>query len=244
MGFRESLLSSSKRHSSRIVLGLDLKGPPETRAARAAELLRQVGDEIAAVKVQFHILLPGGLEGLREVFGVTFSKGLPVIADIKLNDIESTNLETVDLLYSSGIDAVIANPFVGAEEGLSRVISRSRAQGKGVILLVYMSHAGAREGYGLVVDGKPLYLEFARRVRDWDADGAVVSAKSPSIIREVRAILRSDQLILSPGVGAQGGSADRALLDAGADFAIVGRSVVDADSPILALEINLALTAA
>jgi orotidine-5'-phosphate decarboxylase len=242
VGFRESLLASSKKHSSRVVIGLDLKGPPETRVSRGAALARLLGEELAAVKIQYHLILPGGVSGLAELVRVCSEFGLPVIADLKLNDIESTNLEAVDLLFSGGVDAVIANPFVGAEEGLSGVIAEGKRRGKGVILLVHMSHAGAREGYGLVVGGEPLYVEFARRVRNWDADGAIVSAKSLPVIRQVRAILKPEQLILSPGVGAQGGVADRSLLEAGTDFAIVGRSIVDSSDPLAALRsLNAAL---
>jgi orotidine-5'-phosphate decarboxylase len=235
MGFSEDLLTASKKHSSRVILGLDVTGPPETRVERAAELLAQLGDEIAGVKIHWHLILPNGLKGIAEVVQLSAAKGLPIIADFKLNDIESTNLEAVDLLFANGMSAVIANPFVGAEEGLSRVIAKSKTMGKGVILLVYMSHAGAKEGYGLVVNGKPLYLEFARRARDWDADGAIVSAKSPSIIKEVRSILKKEQLILSPGVGVQGGKADRSVMEAGTDFAIIGRSIIEAKDPLAAL---------
>lgn len=242
MGFRDDLLLSSKRHSSRVILALDVTGPPETRVERAATILREVGDHVAAVKVNWHILLPGGIRGIAEVIDVSRTKGLPVIADMKLNDIESTNLEAVDLLFAAGVGAVIANPFVGAEEGLSRVIDRARKTGKGVILLVYMSHAGAGEGYGLTVDGKPLYLEFARRARAWGADAVIVSAKSLSVIREVKKELADDQLILSPGVGFQGGSADRAVIEAGTDFPIVGRSIVEAEDPAAAVrEFNRSL---
>lgn len=85
------------------------------------------------------------------------------------------------------------------------------------------------------MNGEHLYLEFARRVRDWDADGAIVSAKSPGIVSEVSAILKRGQLILSPGVGIQGGEADRAIR-AGADFAIIGRSIVEASDPKSALQ--------
>jgi orotidine-5'-phosphate decarboxylase len=236
MGFREDLLSSSKKHSSRVILALDVTGPQETRAERAAKLLRDLGDEVAGVKVHWHLILPNGLKGMAEIIQLSASKNLPIIADMKLNDVESTNLEAVDLLFTNGISAVIANPFVGAEEGLSQVLARSRELGKGVILLVYMSHAGAKEGYGLVVNGKPLYLEFARRVRDWDADGAIVSAKSTAIIREVRTILKKEQLILSPGVGVQGGRADRSVIEAGTDFVIIGRSIIEAANPKSALK--------
>lgn len=234
MGFRDDLLKTSKNHSSRIVLALDVTGPPRTRAERATKMVNDLGDLVAAVKVNWHLILPGGLEGLAGLVEACDEKGLQVIADMKLNDIGSTNLEAAELLFSSGVGAVIANPFVGAEEGLSGVIARAKGSGKGVLLLVYMSHAGAREGYGLTVAGKPLYLEFARRTRDWGADGAIVSAKSLEIIREVRGVLASGQLILSPGVGFQGGSAERAVVEAGSDFAIIGRSIVEADDPVLA----------
>jgi orotidine-5'-phosphate decarboxylase len=97
-----------------------------------------------------------------------------------------------------------------------------------------MSHEGAEEGYGLKVAGEPMYLRFARKVREWGADGAVVSAKSLEIIEEVRRVLEPWQVILSPGVGFQGGEAAKAV-KAGTDFAIVGRSILDAAEPITAL---------
>ncbi len=244
MGFRDDLVSSSKKHSSRVILALDFTGPTETRAERAARLLAEVGDSVAGVKVNWHLLLPVGLKGLTEVLRVCDSKGLPAIADMKLNDVGSTNQEAIDLLFSSGFSAVIANPFVGAEEGLSEVMAEARARGKGVVLLVYMSHAGAKEGYGLMFGGEPLYMEFARRAREWKADGVIVSAKSLPIIRQVRGVLARDQLILSPGVGRQGGKADRAIIEAGTDFAIVGRSIVEAADPVGATrEFNSAMPA-
>jgi orotidine-5'-phosphate decarboxylase len=207
-----------------------MTGDPMTRPERASALLEKLGDRVAGVKLNFHIILPRGLAGLAPITGVCARKGLPLIADIKLNDIESTNVETTNLLFENGFDAVIANPFVGREEGLSKVISNAGRSGKGVILLVYMSHAGAAEGYGLKVDGEELFVTFAKRARDWGADGAIVSSKSLSIIRRVREILGPGQLILSPGVGVQGGKADEAMT-AGTDFAIVGRSIIEAGDP-------------
>jgi orotidine-5'-phosphate decarboxylase len=235
VGFRDRLATSSKVHHSRVVLALDVIGPQNTRPQRAAKVLRDLAEEIAAVKINFQLLLPRGLEGIAEVASICSEKGLPLIADIKLNDIESTNLEAVELLFGNGVDAVIANPFVGFDEGLSRVVHKARALEKGVILLVYMSHAGAKEGYGLIVDGEPLYLEFARRVRDWDADGAIVSSKSLKTITQVRKILGKERVIISPGVGTQGGESDKAV-KAGSDFLIIGRSIIDSEGPLKALQ--------
>jgi orotidine-5'-phosphate decarboxylase len=229
------LESNSRKSGSRIILALDVGGPFETRPARAASLVSAVKEGIVAVKVNWHLLLPYGVLGLRDLVARCTDAGLPLIADMKLNDIGATNAEAAETLFSSGFDAVIANPFVGYEEGIDGLLEKSREMRKGVIMLVYMSHVGAREGYGLKVGGEPLYLSFARKARRWGADGAVVSSKSPSVIRAVRSILRKEQVILSPGVGFQGGDARKAL-SAGSDYLIVGRSIVDSKDPVRSVE--------
>ena len=236
MRLGERLRVSSERHRSRVVLALDVTGPVAGRTARAEALLSELGGGLAAVKLNFQLLLPRGLEGVAGVARACSEMGLPLIADIKLNDIGPTNLDAVELLFGAGFDAVIANPFAGKADGLGPVIARARELDRGVLLLVYMSHAGAEEGYGLSLGGgEPLYAAFARRVVDWDADGAIVSARSLGIIREVRRTLGPQRLILSPGVGTQGGEASGAVR-AGTDYAIVGRTIIEARSPGGALE--------
>jgi orotidine-5'-phosphate decarboxylase len=225
------LESNSRKSGSRIVLAADVGGPYASRLERASSLIGALRERVVAVKVNWHLLLPFGVLGLRELAEQCRDGGLPLIADMKLNDIGATNVEAAETLFSSGFDAVIANPFVGFKEGIQDLMAKSREMHKGVILLVYMSHAGAREGYGLKVKDEPLYLRFARETRRWGADGAVVSSKSPSIVREVRSMLRKEQFILSPGVGFQGGDARKAL-EAGSDYLIVGRSIIDAKDPV------------
>lgn len=229
------LESNTRKSGSRIILAADVAGPFDTRVEKAVSLVSAVREGIVAVKVNWHLLLPYGVLGLRELVERCSDGGLPLIADMKLNDIGSTNVEAAETLFSSGFDAVIANPFVGYKDAIEDLLTKSREMRKGVFLLVYMSHAGAREGYGLGLGGEPLYLAFARKTRRWGADGAVVSSKSPSIIREVRSILRREQVILSPGVGFQGGDARKALA-AGSDYLIVGRSIVDSKDPVRKVE--------
>jgi len=224
------LESNSRKSGSRIILAADIGGPFETRLERATSLVSAVRERVVAVKVNWHLLLPFGVLGLRGFVERCGDAGLPVIADMKLNDIGATNVEAAETLFSNGFDALIANPFVGYKEGMEDLLAKSREMQKGVIMLVYMSHAGARDGYGLDVGGKPLYVSFAKRTREWGADGAVVSSKSPAIIREVRSILKKGQVILSPGVGFQGGDA-RGALASGSDYLIVGRSIVDSKDP-------------
>jgi orotidine-5'-phosphate decarboxylase len=216
-------------------LAADVGGPYATRLERASSLVSSLRERVVAVKVNWQLLLPYGVFGLRELVERCADGGLPLIADMKLNDIGATNVEAAETLFSNGFDALIANPFVGYKEGVEDVIAKSRAMRKGVVLLVYMSHKGATEGYGLKVGNEPLYLRFARETRKWGADGAVVSSKSPSIIREVRSILRPQQVILSPGVGFQGGDAGEAL-EAGSDYLIVGRSITEAKNPVRSVD--------
>jgi orotidine-5'-phosphate decarboxylase len=229
------LESNSRKSGSRIILAADVGGPFDARLDKAASLISAMRDRIVAVKVNWHLLLPYGVLGIRGLVERCADEGLPVIADMKLNDIGATNVEAAETLFSNGFSAVIANPFVGYKEGVEDLLTKSKEMGKAVILLVYMSHSGAREGYGLKVGGEPLYMNFARKAKRWGADGAVVSSKSPSIIREVRSILGDKQVILSPGVGFQGGDARKALA-AGSDYLIVGRSIVDSKDPVRSVE--------
>ena len=234
-GFRESILESAAKNKSRVVLALDLSGPYDQRLGRAEEVLEATRHGIAAVKVNHHLLLPFGLQGLRGVIGLCRKEGLPLIADLKINDIESTNLNIVESLFYFGFSAVIANPFVGREEGLGKVIGRVHSLGGGILFLVYMSHKGAEEGYALRLEGgEPLYRVFAKRARDWKADGVVVSAKSGDKIAETRRVVGKDCLIFSPGVGAQGGDARKGA-SSEADFLIVGRSITESANPRKAL---------
>jgi len=103
-----------------------------------------------------------------------------------------------------------------------------------------MSHPAAKDGYGLLVTSdektkkpEPLYVRFARQARLWDVDGIIVGATYPEKIEEIRDVLGDDIPIICPGVGAQGGSA-RAAIDAGANFVIAARSVVEAPNPAAA----------
>jgi len=228
------MAASMHEHGSRVVLALDFTGPFEKRLRRAEEVLEKTKNRVAAVKLNQQLILPLGLQGLRSLAETCGASGLPLIADIKLNDIEYTNVDAAESLLAHGFDAVIANPFVGREEGLGAVVEKMHSRGAGVILLVYMSHKGSAEGYGLKTEGgKPMYAMFAERARDWGADGVVVSAKSPERIAETRRIVGEGCLIFAPGVGAQGGEA-REALRSGADFVIVGRAITESPDPAAA----------
>lgn len=238
VSFRQKMGRSSKSMGSNIVLALDpLLDEPNRMLSRSIEILEAVHPFVCAVKINRQLVLPVGLfNEVQKVVSLIHDLGLLAIMDCKINDIGYTNHVIAECYYEAGFDAVIANPFVGWEEGLQPVFEVARQMDRGVILLVYMSHKGAKEGYGQKVHnpktGKlaPQYLVFAKKALSWAADGAVVGATFPEKIREVHAILGDLVPIYSPGVGAQGGQIQPAL-EAGARYLIVGRTITSAKDP-------------
>jgi orotidine-5'-phosphate decarboxylase len=229
---------SAKEANSRIILALDLTSEkPSHLLSRSMETLEKVHPYICAVKINRHLVLPLGLfNGVQKIVTFAHNQGLPTIMDCKINDIGSTNRVIAEYYYKAGFDAVTANPFVGWTEGLQPVFEVAKEMDRGIILLVYMSHKGAEEGYGQTVLNPetekliPQYIIFAKKALSWDADGAVVGATYPEKIREVHEILGNRVPIYSPGIGAQGGIIESAFR-AGAQYLIVGRTITLAENP-------------
>ena len=236
--FKSKIQEISKNRNSRLVLALDFpfQNPiiSQELISKADVLLEQIFPYICAVKINNHLVLPLGLfDGVSALVDKIHDKGLLAIMDAKVNDIGNTNQVIADYYYAAGFDAIIANPFIGWDDGLKPIFETSHRQGKGVILLTYMSHKGAVEGYGQTVldpdSGAltPQYLMFARKNVAYKADGAVIGATIPEKIHEIHQILGEEVPIYSPGVGAQGGSAEAAI-KAGSNYLIVGREIVSA----------------
>lgn len=246
MSFRSLIESASKKNDSRIVLALDysFRNPIARQELfeKASRAIDNIHSQVCAIKFNHHLVLPlGAFDGIQKLVKKVHNHGLPAIMDCKINDIGATNQVIAEYYYAAGFDAVIANPFVGWEEGLKPVFDVAHRLEKAVILLVYMSHKGAAEGYGqTIIDpntGERVlqYLSFAKKALKYGADGAIVGATYPEKIRDVNKILSGKVPIFSPGIGAQGGDVD-ATFDSGASYIIVGRSVVEAEDPAKAVK--------
>lgn len=239
--FSIRMAQAARKKESRIILAMDPRpGAGEDLKLFAKKTIGAVAGHVCAVKVNFHLLLPLSAGDMWEIAKFAHSHGLLLIADIKLNDIDSTNEAAVEHLARMGFDAVIANPFMGSAT-LSSLVEKARALGMGVIALVYMSHPDAGEGYGMQAsDGAAFYRKFLDRAARAQADGVVVGATQAEILREVAALAASGGsegknrlAIYSPGVGAQGAEPEQTVRD-GADYLIVGRSIVEAEDPAAA----------
>ena len=237
MGFRELARRALEDRGSPIVLALDLApDKPSKLMRKAMEVLESTAPYVCGLKVNFHLILPLGLSGVKPLLDRAHQLGLFCLADPKLSDIGSTNEVAARYYFEAGFDALTASPLVGWEKGLAPVFELAKEMEKGIVLLAYMSHPGAVETFGLQVPGgrpgteMPLYAYFARKAVEWGADGVVVGATRPEMIRAVRELVGPEMLVISPGVGVQGGDPKMAL-EAGADFLVVGRSIVLADDP-------------
>jgi orotidine-5'-phosphate decarboxylase len=200
--------------------------------------LELLAPHLCAVKVNRHLLLPLGLfPYVKKLVKAAHNLKLPVIMDCKINDIGDTNLEMARHYFNADFDAITANPFIGWEGGLEPIFRMARDSNKGILLLIYMSHKGANEGYGqLVMDSQtgsvqPQYLVFAKKALQWGADGAIVGATHPNIIQEVNQFLINNIPIYSPGIGIQGGRL-QSVLASGTRYLIIGRYILQSSDPL------------
>jgi orotidine-5'-phosphate decarboxylase len=154
----------------------------------------------------FMALGPAGLGALDEV-KAAIPADIPVILDAKLNDMgETARAYSTAVFDVLGFDALTVAPYLG-EDALQPYLER---RGKGVIVLCKTSNPGSGDLQDLhLASGERLYLHVADRCRIWDEHypanvGMVVGATWPEQLAEVRRRC-PDQLILLPGLGAQGG---------------------------------------
>jgi orotidine-5'-phosphate decarboxylase len=184
---------------------------------KALELTEQLVDHFDAIKVGYPLILHAGLGIVEEISSIS-----PVIADLKIADTPNTNRLICEAVLGAGAGAIIAQAFPG-KDSLVACADCAESFGADLFVVTEMSHPGAEQFMA------PLAERMARLAVESGASGVVAPATRPERIRMIRSII-GDKLIISPGVGAQGGAAGEAL-QAGADYLIVGRSVFGSADP-------------
>lgn len=230
-------IRKSASGKSRIILANDLENLSlQKLESNTIKNIKTLSKFLCAIKFNFHLILPLGTKSLTKINRIAHDAGLQTIADIKLNDIGNTNQIATERLWESGFDAVIVNPIMGPEN-LQNLIESAHKDDHGIITLVHMSHPGAKSGYGLTVlqpnkkilKINELFLEWSYSMK---ADGIVVGATVPQIIKSCHKKAKGRCEIYSPGVGTQGGD-PRDAIKSGADYLIIGRTILNAKNPIL-----------
>lgn len=193
---------------SRLLLALD-----ETDPQRAFSVAEAAAPHLAGIKINWPLLMQGGLETVAKL-----AKLAPVICDLKVADIPNTARLIAEAAYGAGAAGIIAHAFPGA--GPLRAI-RDVAPDRDLYAVITMSHPGGGEFFDITA--------LAAVARDGGATGVVAPATRPEDITAVREAV-GDLKIIAPGVGAQGGD-PRAAITAGADLIIVGRAIYQAEDP-------------
>lgn len=193
-------------------------------------LIDAIFDIVPAVKPQIAFYEQYGHAGLKAYEDTTAyakKKGMMVIGDVKRGDIGSTaeayadgHLGMVDVFDTPtpmiNADAVTVNPYLGTDS-IAPFTKVCKEQGKGIFALVRTSNKSADEIQGQPVGDQMMDELVAGLVEGWGRDligesgyssvGAVVGATYPEDAHKLR-LLMPNQIILVPGYGAQGGTAE------------------------------------
>ena len=233
--FKKFLLASAQKHNSRLIFNLDIsagvifmdlnyleKSKIEDLKFDAISMLNEIKPYVSAIKINRQFTDVAGLCFISELLDYN----IPLIADFKIADIDSTSSKIASNAFNAGFDAVICHGFVG-KDPLEAVCQVARDMERGVIVVVSMSHPGSR--YFINPNSEKI-AELVKSMGSEKIDGVVAPATFPGEIKKLRNILGDDILIMSPGVGAQGANPGDAISH-GADFEMVGRAIYNAQEP-------------
>lgn len=195
---------------SRIILALDI-----TEREKAIKIAEEVKDIVDCIKIGLPTVLSCGMQIISDI-----SKKTEVICDFKVADIPNTNRLIVERAIKNSASGIIVHGFVGKDAVLECVKS---AKGKNVFVVVEMSHEGAKDFM------QPLTEKLCNLAKEVSATGVIAPATRPDRIAFIRKLI-GKMLILSPGIGVQGGKVSDAIKN-GADYVIVGRSIYESENP-------------
>jgi orotidine-5'-phosphate decarboxylase len=152
-----------------------------------------------------------GYDGLKKIVEKIHDGDSLALLDIKLSDIGSTIEAGLYWIDRLGFDAVTFSPFPGFENGVDAVYRWCEDRQKGIFALCRMSNPGTHDYQSREMDGEKFYKRLARDAFEHGSNGYVVGCTASEELREIRQIIGDEALILSPGLGAQGGDPEVAL---------------------------------
>ena len=236
MQFNQLLRERIRETRSLVCVGLDadpdkipspLRGRPDSVYRFLKAIIESTSDHVLAYKPNLAFYESLGVEGwdtLRRVLRL-IPDGVLKIGDGKRGDIESTAEKYATALFDLGFDAVTVNPYLGRDTVTPFIKDETR----GCFLLCLTSNPSSKDFQYLRADGKRLYEHVAGRAVEWNTNGncgLVVGATHPAELRGIRKAA-PDLPFLIPGVGAQGGDLEAAVLegtDAAGEAAVINSS--------------------
>lgn len=205
------------------------------------EILEATQDVVACYKPQiafFERLGVPGMIALAQLIADARELDIPLILDAKRGDIGSTAEAYAEAYLSEGVfssDALTVNPYLGMD-AVEPFVKTARENERGVFVLVKTSNPGSGDFQNVeTLEGMYLFDHVAFRLADvsrqlkgadgYSPIGAVVGATYWQELEHLRDVL-PHSVLLVPGYGAQGGTAEdvAAAFDANGLGAVVNSS--------------------
>jgi orotidine-5'-phosphate decarboxylase len=219
----------------RLIVALDL---PSVKAAEV--MVARLGESVCFYKIGFQLAFAGGLP-----FAVgLIAAGKQVFLDLKLHDIGNTVAKGVESVAQMGATFLTVHAYPqtmkAAVDGKHGSTLRILAV---TVLTSYDDADLAAAGYDLGVG--ELAAARAAQARDIGIDGLVCSAEE---VANLRGIVGRSMTLVTPGIrpaGSASGDQKRIVtparaIEAGADYLVVGRPVLEAHDPKTAADAIIA----
>ncbi len=224
----DKLKKAQIKSSSMLCVGLDLdpKRVPQPYGNTskglfdfAKAIIESTADLVSAYKPNlafFEALGSDGMSLLRQICQ-RIPDDIPIILDAKRGDIGNSSAQYAASLYKVfGADWVTVNPYMG-HDSIKPFLDY---QDRGVFVLCLTSNPGSLDFQTLNCDGQPLYMRVCEKASQWNSNqniGLVVGATHPDSLTQLRSCA-GEMPLLIPGIGAQGGALEKAVIGGSANF--------------------------
>jgi orotidine-5'-phosphate decarboxylase len=210
----------------RLIVALDL---PTVKAAEA--MVSRLGSSVWFYKIGYQLAFAGGLPFAAGLIAA----GKQVFLDLKLHDIGNTVTKGVESVAHIGATFLTVHAYPQTMKAAVEGRRGSKLRILAVTVLTSYDDADlAAAGYDMSVP--ELAAARAAQARDTGVDGLVCSAEEAA---NLRSIAGPGMVLVTPGIrpaGSASGDQKRIMtparaIEAGADYLVVGRPVVDAGDP-------------
>jgi orotidine-5'-phosphate decarboxylase len=210
----------------RLIVALDV---PSVSSAEA--MTERLGESVRFYKIGYQLAFAGGLPFAARLIAA----GKQVFLDLKLHDIGNTVTKGVESVARLGATFLTVHAYPqtmkAAVEGKRDSELRILAV---TVLTSYDDTDLAAAGYKMSV--KELAAARARQARDMRVDGLICSPEEAASLREIAG---RGMVLVTPGIrpaGSAAGDQKRIMtptraIEAGADYLVVGRPILEARDP-------------
>ncbi|MCX7879236.1 MAG: orotidine-5'-phosphate decarboxylase [Ignavibacteria bacterium] len=219
------ILQLQKEKKTRLTIGLDVHLEKLPKGFRKnilgffeynKKIIELTNQMVCAYKFNLAFFEVFGSKGLRvlERLLESLPEDVATIADAKRSDISSSSRFYAKAIFEHyKFDSATLNPLLGRDslEPFFEYVSKLN------FVLVLTSNSGAKDFQKIKVKRKPYYQIILENLLQWFPTknlGFVVGATNPKEFKHIRS-LSSNNFILTPGIGTQGGELTKILKENG-----------------------------